>query len=70
MIYSESVDKESERFKKAGILIKIRRDNNILEGNAKETAIEVMVKNAAVGGSGRFEVHQPNHQKLAWWALT
>ena len=45
------------------------RDNNILEGNAKETAIEVM-KHAAIGGSGRFEVHQPNHQKLAWWTLT
>ena len=64
-IYSESVDKESERVKKAGILFKIRRDNNYLEGNAKLTAIEVIVKHAAVGGSGRFEVHQPNHQKLA-----
>ena len=58
-------DKESERVKKAGILFKIRRDNNHLEGNAKLTAIEVMVKHAAVGDSGRFEVHQPNHQKLA-----
>ena len=28
-------------------------------------AIEVIVKYAAIGGSGRFEVHQPNHQKLA-----
>ena len=53
------------RVKKAGILFKIRRDNNFLERTAKETAIEVMVKHAAVGGSGRFEVHQPNHQKLA-----
>ena len=44
---------------------KIRRDNNHLEGNAKLTAIEVMVKHAAVGDSGRFEIHQPNHQKLA-----
>ena len=51
--------------KKASILFKIRRANSILEGKAKETAIEVMVKHAAVGYSGRFEVHQPNHQKLA-----
>ena len=59
------VDKESGRVKKADILFKIRRDNNFLEGMAKEMAIEVIVKYAAIGGSGRFEVHQPNHQKLA-----
>ena len=59
------VDKESGRVKKADILFKIRRDSNFLEGTAKEMAIEVMVKYAAIGGSGRFEVHQPNHQKLA-----
>ena len=36
-------DKECKRVKKTGILFKIRRDNNHLEGNAKLTAIEVMV---------------------------
>ena len=66
-IYSESVDKKSERGRIADILFKIRRarHNKIPEGNTIETAIEVMVKHAAVGYSGRFEVHQPNHQKLA-----